>query len=173
MNEAKFEDLLARYGADLESWPSKDQPSAKAFAKTETGQAMLEAELQLDELFASNIATGHEHTEDRNLEAFLSRLDAVPTGYSQEIPEKKSWLVDIQRLFASFDVELSPGALVSQMAALVVALGMGIMVGFSSEDSGYVSNFEAEEIDISEAWFADLSDAGVSDVGQSAEPVGE
>ncbi len=168
MNEAKFENLLVRYGADLKSWPSKDQTLAQTFASTAAGKAMLEAETQLDDLFASTIAMGHEHIEDRNLEVFLSRLDAVPSSYAQDVAEENSWLVGIQRFFASFDVELSPGALVSQMAVLIVALGLGITVGFNSEDNSYFPTSESEEIDISEAWFTDISD-----VEQSAEPGGE
>lgn len=169
MTKIEFEQQLSLWGPNVLAWPAKNRAAAEAFAQTNQGKKLLEAEKQLETIFSVSLATGHEHIEDRNLEAFLTRLDAVPHSYAQEKPLQNKWFSGFQALLASFDIEVSPAALASQMAAVVVALGMGIMVGFTSEDglpSG--DDFETTEIDISEAWFFDIND-----IEQDVEPVGE
>lgn len=159
MKETEFERLLSLYGADISVWPTPYREGAKAFSATKAGQKFLDAEQELSELFTANVAVGHEHIEDRNLEAFLSRLEAVPENNQQEVPAKRRWYLPVQAFFEKLDVEISPLALASQTAALVVALGMGIVVGFNNDgNSQWTVSEDYEEIDISEVWFTENED---------------
>lgn len=169
MKNTEFEQLLSLYGPDISLWPEASQKSAEAFAETKAGKALIEAEAQLADLFAASVATGHEHIEDRNVDAFLARLETIPSHHEQVVEVKPGWFNKFRAFLASMEVELSPAALASQMAALVVALGMGIMVGFNSGAETEFADTEAvTEIDISTDWFS-----GGNDLGQSAETSGE
>ncbi len=169
MTEIEFEQQLSLFGADISAWPAESRTAAEAFAQTNQGKKLLEAEKQLDSLFSVSLAMGHEHIEDRNLEAFLKRLEAVPHSYVQEKPLQNKWFSGLQAFLASFDIEVSSAALASQMAALFVALGVGIMVGFNSEGGVPSGNdVGTTEIDISETWFSDIND-----IEQDAELAGE
>lgn len=154
MKKETFEELLLQYGSDIESWPQQLQLSATLFAQSKAGKALLDAELALDGLFEVGLATGHEHIEDRNAEAFLARLEDVPVQYPQA--QSVEWFQGIRALLASFEIEMSPAAIASQMAGLVIALGMGVFVGFSaSVESDGLESVEPTEVDISSQWFSD------------------
>lgn len=158
MTETEFERLLSLYGADVSEWPQASRARAEEIAKTGAGKKLLEAEKQLEALLVASVATGHEHVEDQNVEAFLSRLETVPSIYTQTTPAKRRWYAFFEEAVVSLGIEASPAVLMSQAAALAIVLGMGVMVGFNTDGPLSMNRDDGVEIDISNVWFADLTD---------------
>lgn len=155
MKISEFEKLLSLHGHELSTWPEEYQKSAFRVAETAEGQALIEAEKQLDNLMAASLAAGHEHIDDHNLEAFLSRLETIPDNHKQEPVVSFGWFESIRKFLSSLEIEVSVPILVSQMAVLVVALGVGIMVGFSADIEALQADENIAEIDISGDWFVE------------------
>jgi len=155
MNETEFEKLLSLYGADISVWPVDRQHKAHDFASTKVGKQLLKAEEGLVALFATTYAIGHEHIEDRNVNAFLARLSDIPKKYVQQKTRPSRLLDTFRKTLMPFEINVSPIMLMTHAAGFFIVLGMGLMVGFYGAIDSVIFNEQTipTEIDISDTWF--------------------
>ncbi len=155
MKQEKFEQLLGVYGADIKTWPKQIQPSAQSFASTDIGQLLVKTEEELDELFSAGRSMGPELASDGNADAFIERLDFIPDRFSQELNG-----IDRNNVWSGFSRNLSDVfnfssvVVAGQALALAAILFVGVTVGMQPDVNVQVVDVEANEVDISETWFA-------------------
>lgn len=151
MTPHEFEQLVVEYGSDLANWPAREQSRAKAFLATDEGMDALVAEKALDGLLAKFSAEA-DTAFDPASDPFLARLADIPVynkqAFEPSVAPRQTTTGWLAQLSATLGF-LSPRAIVSQAAAAVAVLGVGMVVGMSSVSE----TVEYDEYDISTAWF--------------------
>jgi len=158
---SEFEALLTEFGSDIALWPERRRTAGELFSATAEAKLVLAADHRLEDMFVTARAIGPETASDGNSDAFLDRLMDVPVYYHQEdeATQSRRATLWIKALFEGTVNWLSPKALASEAAVFVVVLGMGVFVGFNSEQTlGETVQNDYATIDISETLFASGSD---------------
>lgn len=150
MNEQEYDLMRARLGADLSVWPEREARRAEAYLASEGGKKHAVADAALDALLAA------DHSVPGDADAFLARLMDIPANEAAHARAPAEGF--FARLLGGFSAR---AAFVSQAAAYVIVLGVGIAIGMQGEAPA--TEADGEAVDLSAHLFASNAELYLED----------
>jgi hypothetical protein len=138
MNEVRFQEIVAAYGADPRRWPEGERAAATAFAESAGAKAQLREAEALDSLLAGYAAPVANDLEviariSRTVSAAAAQITVLPVGrVGAGRPGRRQ----------SF---LSYGRNAAAAAGFLAAAITGLAIGFSNGTSGVSTTADASD----------------------------
>lgn len=162
MTENSFEDNLALYGTDITTWPTAVQASAKLFARSARGKALMADYEMLDTEMQTFSDTANDFTLSANM---LHRLKSIPTAYSAPAVETAGIGSVIKQMLDDLADNFSPKVWMTQAASMALALFMGFYISLDQGTDITSDDLEAD-VDISASLFAELDEDAFTTEGE-------
>ena len=157
ITEEDFEELIVRFGPDMDHWPDAVRNHALDFAVTPAGRAILAAEEALEPSFARLSAVGGAQAETAcasGADAYMQRLLQAPDRAYRPVGAVMRACLPLRHLYRKltgmFDTAyewpkgvFSPLGLAAQAACASGVLVLGLWVGMAG------SLPDTEEVDLS------------------------
>lgn len=133
MNEVRFQEIVAAYGADPRRWPEGERAAAKAFSETAGAKAQLREAEALDALLA-----GYAAPDANDLEA-MARISRKVSAAAPQSAHTGAGRPGRRPSFLSYSRNAAAAA------GFLAAALTGLAIGFSNGTSGVSTTADASD----------------------------